>query len=345
MRRLLVVQTAFLGDIVLTTPLFRELKRVEPEASLTVVTTPLGRAILDMHPFVDEVIAYDKKGRDRGPRGLLRLVTGLRRARLDAAVAAQRSSRTGLIVRGSGAPARVGFADAAGRWAYTDRVPWDGARHAVHRYLALAAPLGGDPERAATQPILTVTARAQEKVAGLLAAAGIGASERILAIAPGSIWGTKRWTREGFAAVARKAPDLGLRPVLVGSPDESALCAEVARLAGGGVPVLAGTTGPSDLVALLERAALLVSNDSGPGHVASAVGTPVVAIFGPTVPAFGYTPFGALNRIVEVEGLSCRPCDRHGPQVCPLKHHRCMKDLPAERVVAAVVDALGATAS
>lgn len=341
MRRLLVVQTAFLGDIVLTTPLLRELKRVEPESSLTVVTTPLGRAILEGHPFVDEVIAYDKKGSDRGPRGVLRLVARLRRERFDAAVAAQRSSRTGLVVRGSGAATRVGFADAAGRWAYTHRVPWDGGRHAVHRYLALAAPVGGDPERAPAQPVLTVTARAQEKVAGLLAASGIGPTERILAIAPGSIWGTKRWTPEGFATVARRARDLGFRPVLVGSPDEAALCGDVARLAGVDVPVLAGTTGPSDLVALLARAALLLSNDSGPGHVASAVGTPVVAIFGPTVPAFGYTPFGPLNRIVEVEGLACRPCDRHGPQVCPLKHHRCMNDLPAARVVAAVQDALG----
>src|SRR5262249_39514679 len=111
------------------------------------------------------------------------------------------------------------------------------------------------------------------------------------------------------------------------------LCRKVADLAGGGVAVLAGTTDVRDLVALLARARALVVNDSGPGHVASAVGTPVVSIFGPTVPAFGYTPFGGRNVIVEHDGLTCRPCDKHGPQVCPLGHHRCMKEIPPVRVI------------
>jgi heptosyltransferase-2 len=104
--------------------------------------------------------------------------------------------------------------------------------------------------------------------------------------------------------------------------------------------VLAGRTGIPELTALLARSRALLVNDSGPGHVASAVGTPVVAVFGPTVPAFGYTPYGAANRVVEHPDLECRPCDRHGPQVCPLGHHRCMRDLPPERVIAALAGVL-----
>lgn len=340
MRRILVVQTAFLGDIVLTTPLLRELKRVHPGASLTVLTTPLGRAVLDGHPAIDALVAHDKKGRDRGPLGMVRALRALRAERFDAAIAAQRSSRTGLLVLGAAAPRRVGFARAPGAWAYTESVPWDGARHAVDRYLALAGPLGGDPERADPTPVLGVAPGAREKVGGLLAEAGIGPGAEVLAVAPGSIWGTKRWTPDGFAAVVRAAPGLGLAPVLVGSPDEAALCREVAARAGGGVPVLAGSTGPADLTALLARSKVLVVNDSGPGHVASAVGTPVVAVFGPTVPAFGYTPYGRRNRIVEQQDLACRPCDKHGPKVCPLGHHRCMTEIPAARVIAALEDVL-----
>jgi len=340
MRRVLVVQTAFLGDIVLTTPLLRELKRLEPECAVTVLTTPLGRAILSGHPCVDAIVTHDKKGADGGPTGVGRAILALRRGRFDAAIAAQRSSRTGLLVRGSGAPTRIGFASAAGGWAYTTRVPWDGARHAVHRYLALARPLGGDPEHADPRPSLSVSGAARVAVDAILLDAGIGATDPVLAVSPGSIWGTKRWTPEGLADVVREAPRLGVAPVLVGAPEEAGLCREIAARAGGGVPVLAGVTGVPELVAILARAKALVVGDSGPGHIASAVGTPVVAIFGPTVPAFGYTPYGSANRIVEHPDMPCRPCDRHGPKVCPLGHHRCMTEIPAGRVIEAVAGAL-----
>ena len=334
--RILVVQTAFLGDVVLTTPLLRELKVAHPAAALTVATTPLGRSVLEGHPHLDAIVTFDKKGKDRGVRGLARIASALRSGRFDLAIAAQRSFRTGLLLRASGAPIRIGFAGAAGRWAYTATVAWDASRHAVHRYLALAGKAGGDPERADPRPALAVADAAREQVRSMLREAGIGDDDRILALAPGSVWGTKRWTPEGFAAVAVRARDLGRVPVLVGSPDEAPLCREVARLAGGDVCVLAGSISVPQLVALLARADALVSNDSGPGHVASAVGTPVVAVFGPTVPAFGYTPWGEANRIVERGDLSCRPCDSHGPQVCPLGHHRCMREIPPEQVLAAL---------
>jgi lipopolysaccharide heptosyltransferase II len=338
--RVLVVQTAFLGDVVLTTPLLRELKRLAPGARLTVVTTPLGGAVLEGHPCVDAIVVHDKKGADRGPYGVVRTVRALRRERFDVAIAAQRSFRTGLLIRGCGAADRIGFAEASGMWAYTTRVPWTASDHAVRRYLALAGPLGGGGEAADPAPSLAVRADARARVDALLAESGIGEGEAIVALAPGSVWGSKRWTPDGFAGVADAAPRLGLRPVLVGSPDEEPLCRDVARRASAPVVVLAGATGPPDLIALLARARALVVGDSGPGHIASAVGTPVVAIFGPTVPAFGYAPWGERNVVVEHPALDCRPCDSHGPRVCPLGHHRCMKEIPAERVVQALAGVL-----
>lgn len=343
--RVLVVQTAFLGDVVLTTPLFRAIKTLRPSPRVTVVTTPAGRALLGGHPFLDEIVVHDKRGADRGPRGVLAAVRAARAARPDAAVAAQRSARTGILVRASGAPLRVGFAGAAGRWAYTERIAWRAEDHAVRRYLALGAPLGVDPPAADPAPVLGVGEEARARVASLLSEHGIGAAEPVLAVAPGSVWGTKRWTPEGFAAVLGWAEREGLRPVLAGSPEEAPLCAEIASQAGGAPPVLAGRIGLADLPALLARARALVVNDSGPGHVASAVGTPVVAVFGPTVPAFGYTPWGERNAIVEQTGLACRPCDSHGPRVCPLGHHRCMREIPADRVIAALAGVLGVSPS
>ena len=339
MRPLLVVQTAFLGDVVLTTPLLLALRRAHPERALHVVATPLGVSVLTGHPAVDVLHAYDKRGRDRGLRGLARLLSRLRRERFEIALAAQRSARTGLLVRWSGAAVRIGFAGSRGAWALTHRVAWDGKVHAVRRYLALAGPAGGDPLADAT-PELAVLPAAAAAVAAALREDGVPDDAPLLAVAPGSTWGTKRWTPEGFASVVVAAAGRGLHPVLVGSPGERALCAEVGTLAGGGIPNLAGRTSPPELTALLARSQALVTNDSGPAHVASAVGTPVVAVFGPTVPAFGYTPFGEQHRIVERAGLACRPCSSHGPQVCPLGHHRCMHEIAAGEVLAALDAAL-----
>jgi len=341
MAGVVVLQTAFLGDVVLTTPLLRELRRAHRGAAITVVTTPVGAETLAGHPSVDSIEVFDKKGKDRGPWPLARVARRLRAAAPDVVVAAQRSARSGVLALASGAPLRIGFEGAPGRFAYTRPVPWKGDDHAVRRYLALAVPAGGDPA-ADPRPHLPVAQDSRQRISSLLGAAGIGADAPVLAVAPGSVWGTKRWVPEGFAAVVRAAPELGLAPVLVGSGEERALCDEVARASRAAAVNLAGRLRIGDLAAALERAAVLVSNDSGAGHVASAVGTPVVSIFGPTVVSFGYTPFGEANRVVEHPGLPCRPCDRHGPQVCPLGHFRCMRDIPPERVLDAILDVLRA---
>lgn len=341
MLRILVVQTAFLGDVVLTTPLLRELRRAQPRARVTVVATPAGVDALRGLPWVDDLVAYDKRGADRGVRGFLRLARSLRQARFHIGMAAQRSARTGLLLSLAGIPDRVGFEGAPGRWAYTRRVPWLPGEHAVRRYLELSREVGGEPGRADLRPELSVSSASRERVARLLAARGVSADEQLLVVAPGSVWGTKRWTAEGFAELVCAAASRGLRPVLVGCPGERALCAGIVESAGGGGISVAGETSVADLAALVARARAVVANDSGPAHVASAVGTPVVTIFGPTVPAFGFVPWGEKTRVVEHSGLSCRPCSAsaHGPRVCPLGHHRCMREIPAGRVLEAL-DAL-----
>jgi heptosyltransferase-2 len=343
-RSILVVQTAFVGDLVLTTPLLRALKRSAPSVRLTVLTTPTGANLLEGSPFVDAPIPYRKKGPGSGPLGLARAVRSLRRGGFDVAIAAHRSFRSGILGVASGARTRIGFAGAAGSWAYTRRVPWEGVRHAVHRYLALARPLGIDPASADPHPHLEPPAGARERADALLRGAGLDPAAPLLAVAPGSVWGTKRWTAEGYTAVVGEAERrLGVRPFLVGSSDERALCETISARCGRAIPVLAGKSDLSVLAALLARASVLLTNDSGPGHVASAVRTPVVSIFGPTAPEFGYTPFGGANRVVQRDGLSCRPCHSHGPEVCPLGHHRCMTEIEAGPVLDAIESVLAET--
>jgi heptosyltransferase-2 len=339
--RILVVQTAFLGDVVLTVPLLQELRRAQPEARVTLLTTATGHDLLSGSPYVDRCLVLDKRWDREGRRSCRILRRELTRERYDAAVAAHRSVRTGVIVRLSGARLRVGFAGAPGAWAYNRRIRWDADKHAVRRYLELSGVLGGTPEAADPRPRLSIDPVAAERAEALLFAHGIRANDGLLCVAPGSVWPTKRWLPEGFARVVAAAPRRGLVPVLIGSPDERELCRRVAALAP--APVLAGETSIPDVVALLARARMVVANDSGAAHVASAVDTPVVSVFGSTAPQTGYTAFGRNTRVVQHPNLPCRPCGRHGSRSCPAGHFRCMTEVRAAWVLDQIDELLAAT--
>jgi heptosyltransferase-2 len=296
-----------------------------------VLTTAVGREVFASLPYVDEVMVVDKGW--RVPRARRReWVRALRERSFDVAIAAQRSFRTGKLLWRSRAPRRIGYSGAPGRWFYHDKVVRVEGRPVAERYLGLAAPLGSRVGEADPRPELRILPEAQARADDLLTSVGLDEGG-FLAVAPGSVWATKRWLPEGFAAVVTWAKQRGTPVALIGSEAEVALCREVADSSGARPAILAGRTGIQDLAGILRRATALVANDSGPGHVASAVGTRVLSIFGPTVPAFGYAPVGEGNRVVENHGLSCRPCDRHGPRACPLNHFCCMRDIEDGTVI------------
>lgn len=316
----LVVQTSFLGDVVLTTPLLAALAE---RGAVDVVVTPAGAPLLAHHPAVREVVVYDKRGRDAGWAGLWRLARRLRAPGYRAAYFAQASLRSAALGVLAGIPERVGFADAAGRALYTRRVARRAGRHHAERLWALAQPpdavLAG-PE--VIRPRLHPGEDERAAVDALLA--GFDAADGFVALAPGSVWATKRWPfYPALAAdLARDRPI-----VVVGGPGDRALAEAIVAACPPGRALDA--TGRLALLAsaeLLARAALLVTNDSSPAHLASAVATPTLAIFGPTVPAFGFGPLAPGSATAGVTDLACRPCDPHGPQRCPLGHWRCMRE-------------------
>lgn len=321
----LVIQTAFLGDVVLTTPLLEAL--AERHGPVDVVVTPGAVQLLETHPAVRRVIRHDKRGVDRGLTGIRRLAATLRAHGYARAYLPHRSWRSGLAAMLAGIPERIGFADAPARWSYTRRVPRPRGGHETARLLALAG------ETAARRPTLGLTPTDRAAAAAWLEASGIG--PRFVALAPGSIWGTKRWDK-----FAELAGSLDLPVAVLGGPEDRALAESVVAAAGAGGASAAGVLPIRASAAVLERAAALVSNDSLPLHLGQAVGTPTVAIFGPTVPAFGFGPQGNRDRIVELGDLGCRPCSLHGPARCPLGHHRCMVDLDLARVRAALTPIL-----
>ena len=317
----LVIQTAFLGDVILSTGLLTAL--AERFGPVDVVSTPAAAPLLETHPAVASVVPYDKHGTDRGIEGFFRLVRACKGRGYARALLPHRSLRSALLARLAGIPERIGFAGGPGSWSYTRRIPMPTGGHDAERQLALAA----DGQRARVS--LGITSADREAAARWLNERGI--PDGFVALAPGSIWGTKRWP--GYTDLTTR---LEGAVVVIGGPEDAALAQRVAGAAPGRAHAAAGELSLRATGALLEHARVLVTNDSAPLHLAGAVGTPVVAIFGPTVPSFGFGPRGPRDRIVERDGLECRPCSRHGPQVCPLGHHRCMKEIAVEEVVEAV---------
>lgn len=337
----LVIQTSFLGDLVLTTPLLAELATRGP---VDVVVTPAGAPLLAHHPAVRDVIVFDKRGANAGLPGLWRFGRSLRtRAdgtprRIDAAYLAQGSLRSAVLARVAGAAEAVGFDTSAGRAFYTKRVRYDRSQHHAERLWRLAvgdAEPVGDPER--IRPRLYPGEDERAMVDQLLRDGPFGDAPWV-ALAPGSIWGTKRWPY--YAELAAKLADR-YRLVVIGGRDDAALSAAIVKAAG--ADHVLDATGRLTLLAsaeLIRRGAALITNDSAPQHLASAVGTPTLTIFGPTVPAFGFGPLAPRHLTAGVEGLDCRPCHAHGPKVCPKGHFRCMRDLgisDIERTFAALV--------
>lgn len=317
----LVIQTAHLGDVVLTTPLLARL--AEQHGPVDVVTTPAAAPLLNTHPAVRRVIPYDKAGRDRGLGGFLRLVGTLRRAHYARAMLPHESVRSSLLAWLAKVPVRIGFQGAPGRFWYTEQVALPAGAHASRRFGSLAG-IGATP-----QPSLGLTEDDLRKAADWLADQRVPPG--FVALAPGSRWATKRWPH-----YPQLAARLGQPVVVVGGPEDRKLADAICQAAPGKSWNATGRFTLRESAALLQHARLLVANDSLPVHLAAAVQCPVIALFGPTSPQFGFGPIGAKDRVVEHPSLPCRPCSRHGPMVCPLKHHLCMRDISADAVARAV---------
>jgi heptosyltransferase-2 len=255
-------------------------------------------------------------------------------------VAAHKSWRTGIALRLAGIPQRIGFAEAPAAWLYTDRVARPTALHDRDRLLELLRPLGGADGDRRTWVALDAAARRR---ADELLASVAGEGRPLAGVCPGSIWRTKRWPAPKYGELVRRLEAHGWRCVLLGSPDERTVTAEVRAAAGGLGLDLAGATDLGVLAAVLARMSVVVTNDSAPMHVASALDVPQVAIFCATVPGQGYGPLGARALVVEKD-LACRPCGRHGGHRCPRGTDDCMDLIEVGEVEAAIARVCAGTA-
>ncbi len=318
--RILVFQTAFLGDLILTSPLLKSLKKSFKGAEVALVVRKGLESVFSNAPFVDRIIPFDKKG----VYGFSRYLRDY-----DIAISPHRSHRTSLVLWFSRIKRRIGFDISGFSFLYTDRVKYVRKRgiHEIDRNLSLLKPL--EEEFSVTYETAPELPLADDEVSKVIGKFSLDVP--YVVVAPGSVWATKRWLPEYYAEVCNYVKGRGFDVVLVGSASERDVCSAVEARAGV-VKNLCGVTSLREFFAVVKGARLVVSNDSSPVHVAVSVGTPVVEIYGATVPAFGFFPYGEGD-FVEIKNLPCRPCGIHGGKKCPEGHFRCMRDLKPGMVI------------
>lgn len=329
--RVLVVQSGFLGDAVLAAGMVRAFAGVMPGARIGLLVRSEFAAIFEGLPGLECVHGLDKR-RAGATRDV---VAEVRAARYSIAFLPHRSLRSAAIAWRAGIPRRIGFRQSDFALLLTDRVEYVLTRHETDRNADLIERAGLKVPRELRAPLLIPRADAMAEVRAMLGDEGEAA--RPVAIAPGSVWRTKRWGADGFAEVAARLRGEGRRVLLLGSAGEAPLCADVARRAGlRERDNLAGRLTLPGLVAAIASSSRLITNDSAPLHIAESVGTPTTAIFGPTVPEFGFAPQGEGARLIQHAGLACRPCGIHGANRCPTGTHACMRAITPEQVLRGV---------
>ncbi|CCG99523.1 glycosyl transferase family 9 [Fibrella aestuarina BUZ 2] len=324
--RFLLIQTAFIGDVILATALLERLHDHYPDAQLDMLVRRGNESLLANHPFLNKLLIWEKKTGKYS--SLWQLGQQIREAQYDVIINLQRFGATGLLTALSGAKTTIGFdKNPFSRW-FTHRIPhqFGSGLHEVDRNAQLLTPLGHfGTER--TRPNLYPTPADYAAIRTYQA-------QPYVCIAPTSVWFTKQFPAQGWIEAIRLMPP-DRRVYLLGAPSDGAAC-EAIRTAVGDDRVinLSGTLSLLQSAALMQGARMNYVNDSAPLHLCSAVNAPTTAVFCSTVPAFGFGPLADQARVVEAhEPLDCRPCNLHGRKACPLGHFRCAYGINIREVV------------
>ena len=325
-RRILLIKLSAVGDVVHTLPVLAKLRQRFPAAQIDWLIKPECADLVRCHPALSGLVSFPRRAAGGAWPQAVQMMAALRavrRARYELAVDLQGQMRSAAFALASRAPVRIGFARAReGAWlAYSHRIPVPSLdHHAADRNLWLGRLLGFAPD--APDFRLYLPPDAVPATAALLLRHGL-VGRRFAVLVPGTLWQTKHWSIAGFATVGRHLAERGLSVVLAGADRDRPLAAAVAAACPGAID-LAGETSLGRLAALLQQAAICVTNDSGPMHIAAALGTPVVAAFGPTNPV-RTGPYGQPDAVVRA-GVPCSPCYIRRLRRCP-HQHRCMTTL------------------
>jgi heptosyltransferase II len=324
MKRIAIIHTAFIGDIVLSTPFIKKIAENNRGAEIYYVTTPAGKAILNNNPNIKEIIIYDKRGIHNGIKGFKEIVKNLKDLKIDKAYIPHRYLRSSALAFFSGINERIGYLNSGGKLFLNKKTEYVKGIHEVERLFNLVE--GDNPKN---QNIELFPSEKEIKNIDKIWKERELEGNKVVVIAPGSKWFTKMWPTEYFNTLIKKlSTEKCVKVVVVGGKDEELLRIE----SGENIENLIGKTSLLELKEIFKRAEVVVTNDSSPIHIASATDTFIIAIFGATVKEFGFYPWSKNSIVLEKKGVECRPCGIHGGKKCPKGHFKCMKDISVDEV-------------
>lgn len=317
MQKILIIQTAFIGDVILATPLIGNLKAQFPTAKIDFLVKNGNQSLLKNDPNLNEVFVFDKK---KKIASILELLKKIRANNYDLVINLHRFASSGILTFLSGAKQKLGFKKNPFSFAYTQSFPHEigNEKHEVDRNLELIKHFVSNPTR---QPKLYPSTADFEAVK-------IYKSKNYYCLAPASVWFTKQAPKEIWLKLIAKLRAENATIYLLGGPDDWDLCEEIkSKTATEQLINLAGKLSLMQSAALLKDAKRNFVNDSGPLHLSSAMNAPVSAFFCSTTPLFGFGPLSDDSEIIEVKNLECRPCGLHGHKACPKGNFRCGNEL------------------
>jgi heptosyltransferase-2 len=322
MNNYLIIQTAFLGDVVLALSMAEYIRSMDNDAYIIFVTTKVSEPIASHCPFIDQVFVYDKYEEDKGLSGIWKAAGQLNSKKYAAVFTPHRSFRSTLLTKLIASGKKYGFDKAALSRIYNNRIKYESSSHEIERNLSLVRAHWNDSSNDLLLPVIKVDSVTSDSIA----------------IAPGSVWATKRWPLQKWIELVSQSELAEKEIVIIGSKDDKEIADEIEQKAENKkITNLAGKLSVIESISKIAGCKLVVSNDSAPQHFALAVGTPVITIFGATVPRFGFYPVGQYDKIIETKiELLCRPCGIHGLKKCKIKTFDCMHSIDVKKIIEAI---------
>lgn len=323
MNKVLIIQTAFIGDVILATVLIEKLHQYFPEAKIDFLLRKGNENLLENHPKLNQVLIWDKKNQKY--KSLRRIIGKIRKEKYDLVVNTQRFTSTGLMTAYSRAKQKIGFDKNPLSFMFSKKIKHkiEKGKHEVTRNLSLISNFTDDKQ---IRPKLYPSVSDFEKVSKYKA-------QNYICIAPTSVWFTKQFPAEKWIELINQLEDFQV--YLLGSPSDKEACENIAKQSKH--QKITNLTGELSLLtsaALMKDAQMNYVNDSAPLHLCSSMNAPVTAIFCSTIPEFGFTPLSEKSFVVEVEEvLSCRPCGLHGKKECPKGHFDCANNIKIKQLL------------
>ena len=325
-KKILVIQTAFPGDAILTLPFIQELKRKRAEYSIDVLCIPQTVEIFSASPYVNSAIPFDKKGKQKSIIAFIRFIKQLRSNKYEIVYSPHRSLRSALISLNISAKETYGFENSSLKFAFKKTVKYDPTAHEVKRNLEF---IGDDysTDKWKIIPEIIVSAESKNKIQQFFSENKI---DKFVTIAPGSVWETKKYPIEYFKQIIDYFLNNKYQIILVGGLSDKSLCEDLKKE---NVYITAGDFSFVETIELLKNSLLLICNDSAPTHLGMCADIPVLTIYCSTIPQFGFYPYNMKSDYISFDDLICKPCGIHGFSKCPLDTFDCAKLLSPNLVI------------